>query len=155
VNYVATVPGPHGITAAFAGEIVIAFVQMTMVLNVASRRSIARFTGVCAGGLVALYISVEAPLSGMSLNPARSLAPAWFAGRLDTLWIYFVAPLLGMGLAAELHVRTRGLASVLCAKLHHRAGVPCPFNCTFHESSPCPPSTSTSSSSGPAPAVAR
>ena len=55
----------------------------------------------------------------MSMNPARSFGPALVAGIDDSLWIYCAAPLAGMLAAAELYVRRRGLAAVLCAKLHH------------------------------------
>jgi aquaporin Z len=133
VNYVATLPGPRGPLAAFGGELVIAFLLMTMILHTSARRDLARYTGLFAGALVASFIAVEAPLSGMSLNPARSLGPALFVGMPASLWIYFLAPMLGMGLAAEVYVRTRGLGAVFCAKLYHGANVPCPFNCRFHE----------------------
>ena len=55
-----------------------------------------------AGALVATYIMVEAPLSGMSMNPARTLASAAPAGVWDAVWIYFIAPPLGMLLAGLL-----------------------------------------------------
>jgi aquaporin Z len=133
VNYVATVPGPWGAGVAFLGEATIAFIQMTMVLHVSNHARFARYTGIVAGVLVATYITIEEPLSGMSLNPARSLGPALFAGTAGSLWVYFAAPLAGMALAGEVYARTRGLAAVFCAKLHHGARVPCPFNCRFHE----------------------
>ena len=53
-------------------------------------------TGVCAGLLVASYITFEAPLSGMSMNPARTFGSALFARNWTALWIYFTAPPLGM-----------------------------------------------------------
>jgi hypothetical protein len=59
------------------------------------------------------------------------LGPAILAGRLDTLWIYFLAPPLGMLLAAEVYVRTAGLHRVFCAKLHHHTNARCIFNCHF------------------------
>ena len=76
---------------------------------------------------------VEAPLSGMSMNPARSLASALPAGAWAVLWIYVVAPPLGMLLAAEAYVRRRGTAAVFCAKLHHDNAQPCIFACRFDE----------------------
>lgn len=136
VDYVATLPGPRGQLAAFGGEVAIAFVQMTMVLHATGNRRLAPLTGVFAGMLVATYITVEAPLSGMSLNPARSLGPALFVHALDSLWIYFAAPTIGMLLAAETFRRTRGIGAVLCAKLYHGGDAPCPFNCRFHEMHP-------------------
>jgi aquaporin Z len=65
-----------------------------------------RWTGVCAGFLVAIYIAFEAPLSGMSLNPARSVASALPSGVWRGIWIYLTAPPIGMLLAAELHPRS-------------------------------------------------
>ena len=130
VNYVATVPGPAGETVAFLAESLISFGMMSMVLRVSNHPRLARFTGLCAGALVMTYITVEGPLSGMSMNPARSFGPAVLAGTMSTVWIYFAAPLLGMVLAGEIYVRQRGLSRVLCAKLHHGNG-PCIFNCRF------------------------
>jgi aquaporin Z len=131
VNYVATLPGEHGAGVAFLAEVFITFVLMTVVLNVSNRPRIARWTGICAGLLVAAYISIEAPLSGMSMNPARTFASA-FAGNLWTsLWIYFTAPPLGMLAAAELYRRTRGASRVYCGKYHHNNTQRCIFNCEF------------------------
>ncbi len=119
VNYVATLPGPPGVLVAWVAEVVISFILMSMILRVTSS-GLARFTGVFAGMLVATYIALESPISGMSMNPARSFASAVPAHLLSTLWIYFTAPLLGMLLAAELYVRLMGRSQVACAKLHHQ-----------------------------------
>jgi aquaporin Z len=133
VHYVATVPGPWGHLAAFAAEVVITFVLLTAVLHVSNHPRLSRFTGVVAGSLVALYITVEAPVSGMSLNPARSLAPAVLAAELGSFWIYLVAPPLGMLLAAVAFVSARGAGGVRCAKLHHHSAARCIFHCRFDE----------------------
>jgi aquaporin Z len=129
VNYVATVPGAAGALPAFAGELAISFVLMTAVLAVSNTPRLARYTGAVAATLVAIYITVEAPLSGMSMNPARSLAPAVAAGALHPLWIYFSAPPLGMLLAAELFARRYGPHAAHCAKLHHPVRGACHFGC--------------------------
>jgi aquaporin Z len=131
VNYVATVPGLRGSLVAFAGELAISFGMMTMILIVSNTPRIAHFTGLLAGMMVALYITVEAPLSGMSMNPARSFGPALAAGTLKTMWIYCTAPLIGMLLAAEFHVWRRGLGSIRCAKMHHPSHGPCHFRCAL------------------------
>jgi aquaporin Z len=120
VNYVATLPGDFGIVPAFIGEALIAFIMMSMVLRVSNKPSLARYTGMFAGLLVATYITFEAPISGMSLNPARTFGSAFSAMRWDALWIYFTAPPLAMLLASEAYVRTRGMNAVACAKLHHQ-----------------------------------
>jgi aquaporin Z len=133
VQYVATVPGEAGAAAAFAAEVLITFVLMTVVLRASNTAGIARFTPLFVGALVASYISVEAPISGMSMNPARSLASAIPAQAWASLWIYFVAPPLGMLLASEVYVRRRGLARVFCAKLHHDNAQRCIFRCRYAE----------------------
>lgn len=135
VNYVATLPGNNGIAVAFIAEVIIAFVQMTVVLNVSNRMNLARYTGWFAGALVAVYISLESPLSGMSMNPARTFGSAYGARIWNALWIYFTAPPLGMLLAAECYLRLKGARSVLCAKLHHHNHKRCIFKCNFGECS--------------------
>jgi aquaporin Z len=131
VHYVATMPGPGGVKPAFLAEAVITFVLMTVVLRVSNTARLAAYTGIFAGALVATYIAIESPVSGMSMNPARSLASAVPAGSWEALWIYFVAPPIGMLLAAELYVRRHGLARVFCAKLHHDTQSRCIFRCRF------------------------
>jgi aquaporin Z len=80
---------------------------------------------------VAIYITFEDPLSGMSMNPARSFASAVPAQLWDTLWLYFTAPPVGMLLAAEVYVRWRGIQEVYCAKLHHQNQKRCIFRCNY------------------------
>jgi len=133
VRYVVTVPGSGGVAVAFLAEVIITFTLMTAVLNASNTARWAGFTGIFAGALVAIYITLEAPVSGMSMNPARTLASAVPSGIWDALWIYFVAPPMGMLLAAELFVRRRGLAGVFCAKLHHDSTSRCIFRCQFNE----------------------
>lgn len=142
VRYVATLPGVVGSPGAFAAEVVITFVLMSVVLRVSNTAGVARWAGLCAGALVATYITLEAPLSGMSMNPARSLASALPAGTWPTLWIYLAAPPLGMLLAAELYVRRRGRARVFCAKLHHDTTQRCIFHCRYAELATAPGATS-------------
>ena len=135
VRFAATVPGPRGAGWAFAGETVISFFLMLTVLVVSNRRRIAPRTGLCAGTLVALYISVEAPLSGMSMNPARTVASALPAGAFPALWVYLTAPLLGMLLAAQAYTTLGGARAVACAKLHHDNPARCIFRCGYQGAS--------------------
>jgi aquaporin Z len=72
VNYVTTMPGARGEAVAFLAEAGMTFVLMLTVLTVSNTPRVARLTGVCAGLLVWTYITFEAPLSGMSMNPART-----------------------------------------------------------------------------------
>ena len=126
VRYVITAPGPYGPWIAFAAELAITFLLMAVVLLVSNSRW-ARWTGVCAGILVAVYITFEAPLSGMSLNPARSFGSSAVANLWLSPWIYWIAPPLGMLLAGEAYVRSRGAQRLFCAKLHHQNRERCIF----------------------------
>jgi aquaporin Z len=132
VNYAVTVSGMAGRWAAFAAELAISCGLMLVVLLASNRPALNRYTGLLAGVLIAGYITFEAPLSGMSMNPARSLASALPARAWADLWIYFVAPPLGMLLAAELYLLWRGQQSVLCCKLHHENDARCIFKCRYH-----------------------
>jgi aquaporin Z len=131
VRYAVTVPGGRGSGVAFLAELLISFLMMTMILNVSNSSRFARFTGVIAGALVSTYITIESPLSGMSMSPARSFASA-APGRLwKSLWIYFTAPPLGMMLAAQVYLWLRGKHAVFCAKLHHDNDKRCIFRCNY------------------------
>lgn len=129
VNFVVTMPGSYGNYAAFLAEIVIAFILMSTILFVSNSARLARFTPYFAGLLVASFIAVESPVSGMSMNPARTLASALVANEWTAWWIYFIAPPMAMLAAAELYIRSRGLREVLCAKLDHTGVARCIFNC--------------------------
>ena len=131
VNFAVTLPGRSGSAAAFAAELAISFVLLFTILNVSNHKSLSRYTGVFAGMLVATYITFEAPLSGMSMNPARTFGSAFSAQVFDALWVYFFAPPIGMLLAAEVYLRLRDASAVYCAKLHHDNPQRCIFRCRF------------------------
>jgi aquaporin Z len=131
VNFVVTVPGEQGNWTALAAELIISFLLMLVVLVTSNSTRLARWTPYFAGILVALFIIFEAPLSGMSMNPARSFASTIVANNWSGWWIYFVAPITAMLLAAEVYVRALGLHSVICAKLHHRNSQACIFICGY------------------------
>ena len=125
VMYVVTEPGMAGVAAAFVSELVISAIMMTMVLRTTSSSRWKRYTGLFAGLLVAAYITIESPLSGMSMNPARTVASAVAAHHWTSVWIYFIAPLAGMLAAAELFVRMRRRPEIPCGKIMHAE--PCLF----------------------------
>ena len=131
VNYAATIPGPKGLTVAFVAELTITFILMTVILTFSNTKLLGRWTGLFAGALVAVYIGIESPLSGMSMNPARTFGSAFGAHQFTSLWIYFTAPPLGMLLAAEIYQRVRAGGAVTCAKLHHHNNQRCIFRCNF------------------------
>jgi aquaporin Z len=127
VKYVTTVPGPAGAGPAFLAETTIACGMMLMVLFVTNTPKLARFTGVFAGILVFLYITFEAPLSGMSMNPARTVASALPSGVWTAGWLYFSAPLIGMFFAAQIYLGISNSGSPACPKLYHGTAQRCIF----------------------------
>lgn len=95
----ATLPA-GAITQSFVLELVLSFLLMLVILNVSTgHQEKGIMAGVAVGGTVALGALLGGPVSGASMNPARSLGPALVAGEFDALWIYLVAPVLGMLLA--------------------------------------------------------
>ena len=126
VEFVTTRPGSAGALAAAGGELFISFAMMSILLRVAAHPRLARWTGAVAASVVMLNVTFEAPLSGMSMNPARTFGPALLAGTFDSLWVYFLVPPLGMVAAAELF-RWRRAGRVPCAKLNHSLAVRCIF----------------------------
>lgn len=131
VNYATTKPGPQGPLIAFAAELLISFILMSVVLRVSNTKKLARWTGLFAGALVATYITFESPISGMSMNPARTFGSAFGASVWMSLWIYFIAPPIGMLLAAEVFTRSKQRRSTACAKFHHYNNQRCIFRCNF------------------------
>jgi Major intrinsic protein len=98
----------YGNTAAFIAELTLSFSLMTVLLFVSNHDNLARYTPYFAGALIATYITFEAPLSGMSTNPARTFGSAFYALCWRGIWIYFTAPPLGMLDAAEFFLWARG-----------------------------------------------
>jgi aquaporin Z len=131
VNYAVTTPGSLGPSVAFISEFAISFLLMTTVLMVSNSKRLPAFTGIFAGVLVATFITLEAPLSGMSMNPARTFGSALPAHVWGFLWVYFTAPPIGMFVAAEMYRRVAGLDNVICAKLHHGTDESCIFKCGY------------------------
>jgi len=131
VDYAITVPGIYGTAAAFFAELFMAALLMGVVLWTSNRPRIAPYTSYCVGCLIMVYILLFAPVSGFSINPARTVGSAVFAQVFTALWLYFLAPILGMMLSAELYLRSYGEDRILCAKLHPDPNYPCPFLCHF------------------------
>jgi aquaporin Z len=103
--------------------------MISTVLAVNKRPRLAPFTGFVAAGLVFLYITFEAPLSGMSLNPARTLGSAIVANIWTGWWIYLTAPVLGMLAGIELHRLFGREHQRLCGKLSHSRHISCFIQC--------------------------
>jgi len=131
IRYVVTVPGPGGAWVAYAAEFAISFLLVLIVLNVANSPRTTRLTPWVAGFLVASYISLEAPLSGMSMNPARTVGSALPSGVWTAAWVYFLAPAMAMPAAGQVYRKWRGAHRVFCAKYHHHNNQRCIFRCNY------------------------
>lgn len=127
VHYAATLPGIYGDGIAFSAELVISFLLMSAILFASNRPALAPYTHYFAAILAAVYIAFESPLSGMSTNPARTFGPAVYARYWHALWIYFLAPPLGMLAAAQAFLWVREGKGPHCAKLHHDNDKRCIF----------------------------
>jgi aquaporin Z len=102
VDFGATVPGAgFGTAAALLGEAVTTFAMVTGLCIFLGFRHLRPFTPAIFPPLYSFMVFAEAPVSGTSTNPARSLGPAIVSGRWDAFWIYGAGPLLGT-LAATL-----------------------------------------------------
>ena len=135
VNYVVTVPGSSGLAAARMGEFIISLGMIFMMISVNKVPRLAPWTGYFAGLLLVLYITYEAPYSGMSLNPARTFRSAIVANLWTGWWIYLTAPVLGMLGGVELHRLLTHEHQRLCGKLNHSGKVACFIRCnSLHQS---------------------
>ncbi|GAB3652295.1 aquaporin [Hymenobacter agri] len=105
IRYNTTTPieGTHGWALALGAEVLISAALMLVLLWALHSRRLKPWAGVLAGLALALFVVVEAPLSGMSLNPARTLGTAVAAGIATHMWLYFLAPFGAMWATAALH----------------------------------------------------
>jgi aquaporin Z len=121
IDFGATVPGDHyGVWAALAGEVATTFTMIILLLFFVSHKRIRRFTPLLFPFLYAAMVFLEAPVSGTSTNPARSLAPAVLSGDWRAWWVYWVGPIAGALLAVAVHTGTwLDLLEIEVAKLYH------------------------------------
>jgi Glycerol uptake facilitator and related permeases (Major Intrinsic Protein Family) len=96
VNYIVTQPGKAGVAIAFILELIISFILIAIVLYTNVKKNLSKYTATCVAVLIAVFITFEAPYSGMSMNPARSFASAIVSGEWNSFWLYCIAPVLGM-----------------------------------------------------------
>ncbi len=95
----ATLPATE-LWQVFLLEVVLSFFLMFVILNVATgAKEKGLMAGVAIGATVAMCALVGGPLTGASMNPARSLGPALFSGQLTHLWLYLTAPFIGAAMA--------------------------------------------------------
>ena len=91
----ATIPA-GSVTQSFILEFILTLILMFVILSVSTGpKEKGAMAGVAVGAVIALEALFGGPISGASMNPARSLAPAIVSMRFDSLWIYLTAPVLG------------------------------------------------------------
>lgn len=133
VRHAVTTPGPAGPGPAWAAEFVMSFVLMTAGLALSRRPGTAPFTGPAIGALLTAFIGLASPISGMSVNPARTLASALHEREFRGVWVYLTAPVAAMILAAAAHSALMGPVAAPCAKWNHSTGAPCIFRCSIDQ----------------------
>ena len=113
INYGITEPKPpYGMGSAFTGEFVISFIMMLGVLLTASSGKYKKYVGLVSGIMLASFIIFELPLSGMSMNPARSFGASLVADKWKHHWVYYFAPVLAMLTATEIFLRWKEKRSI-------------------------------------------
>ena len=107
-NVGATLPsGSQG--QAFLWEMVLTFFLMFVIMAVATdTRAVGEAAAIAIGGTVGLDAMFGGPISGASMNPARSTGPALVSGNLHALWLYILAPIVGASLATVAYQFVRG-----------------------------------------------
>lgn len=121
VKYGTTFPGAgYPLWFVFLAEMCLTLLLVLLIFLFVSSHTLMRWTPVMTWIVVAAMVWLEAPISGTSLNPARSFGPALVAGLWDAQWLYFVAPPLGAVIAVGLfRIITAGERDVLTGKLFH------------------------------------
>jgi aquaporin Z len=133
VRYVVTLPGRNGTMIALLAEFITSFALMEVVLLATNHRKLARYTPLFVAIVTVFYYMMAMSLSGYSVNPARSFSSALFARIWQGIWIYFIAPGIGMLVAAALYKKVAGADRIYCAKVFHDFQSDCPFNCRIAE----------------------
>ncbi|MDO7845253.1 aquaporin [Hymenobacter sp. M29] len=106
-NTTQPIDATHGWALALGAEMLISGLLMLGLLGSLHSAQGKKWTGALAGLLLAVFVVVESPLSGMSLNPARTLGTAVASGEAAGLWLYFLGPLAAMWATAEAYRRYR------------------------------------------------
>lgn len=111
-------PGGYGMAAAFVTEVVLTAVLVLTILGATDIKAPVGFAGLAIGLVLTLIHLVGIPITNTSVNPARSIGPALFAGgaALSQLWLFIVAPVLGGLLAAGIFAVIREPAEMITAR---------------------------------------
>lgn len=98
-------PGGYGMGSAIVTELICTFAFIMVILGATDRRAPVGFAGIAIGLVLTLIHLISIPIDNTSVNPARSTGPAIFAGAaaLSQLWLFWIMPLIGGGLAGLLY----------------------------------------------------
>ncbi len=115
-------PGGYGWGAAFLAEVILTFFLVFTVLGATDLRAPVGFAGLAIGLVLTLTNLVAIPVTNASINPARSIGPAIFAGgwALQQIWLFIIAPLVGGAIASGVY-RAVGVAGVVTPREAERA----------------------------------
>lgn len=103
VQYVVTIPGINGLNGAIIGEAIISFILMFVTLIISSNTKSKKYTGIITALLITSFVLFEAPYSGFSMNPARTLASAIPSGIWTDWPMYMIVPTVSMLSAAGIY----------------------------------------------------
>lgn len=93
----------YSVGLIFGVEILATFLLMGVILIVVHKKSLNKFSGIAIGGIIGLDVIFFRDISGASMNPIRSLAPAVVAGIPDELWLFWAAPIIGSVIAGLIY----------------------------------------------------
>jgi aquaporin Z len=95
-------PGGFSMMSGLIAEVILTFIFLIVIFGATSKAAPAGFAGIAIGLSLALIHIVGIPITGVSVNPARSIGPALLAGgtALSQLWLFIIAPIIGAVLAA-------------------------------------------------------
>ena len=96
INYIVTQPGAAGTAVAFIMELTISSIMISTVLFTSYNEKLNKYTSYFVAALITLFITFEAPYSGMSMNPARTFSSAIVSNQWKVFWLYCIAPIGGM-----------------------------------------------------------
>lgn len=97
------------VSQAFWFEVVITFLLMLIIIMVATgSKEVGTLAGIAIGAAVAVLALLAGPITGASMNPARSLGPALVSGHLENIWVYVAAPIIGAALAVPVSNMVKG-----------------------------------------------
>jgi aquaporin Z len=101
-GYGAASPAGFSMMSGLIAEVILTFVFLIVIFGATSKAAPAGFAGIAIGLSLAMIHIVGIPITGVSVNPARSLGPAIFAGStaISQLWLFIIAPIIGAVLAA-------------------------------------------------------